>query len=136
MALSKDHILQLQSSSKARRLFALEFSKAYAAMHRSFPHRSNFEDDASYNDAAQKYNSEIGVKSKLEQAINEQGVLSIFACNMLLSALSTYENLNSAAETEDGIIDRVLGYEEDGVNIMFLECTKLLKGWSFSAQII
>ena len=136
MALSKDHILQLQSSAKARKIFALEFSKAYAQIHRSFPKRSDFEDDASYNKAAEKYNNEIGVKSKLEQAMDMQGVLNIFACNMLLSALSTYDGLNFSGETEDGLIDRVIGYQEDGVNIIWLECTKLLKGWTFSAAII
>jgi hypothetical protein len=105
-------------------------------MHKGFPKRSDFESDLSYNEAAQKYNSEIGVKSKLEQAINEQGVLSIFATNMLLAALSTYSGLSFTGETEDGLIDRVLGYSENEINIVWLECTKLLKGWTFSAQII
>ena len=135
MALTNDQILQLQGSAKARRLFALEFQSAFAAMHRSFQPRNTFPDDASYNDYAQRYNTEIGVKSKLEQSINDQGVLSIFATGMLLTALRTYD-IAFSGETEDGLISKVLGYEEQGVNIVQLECTKLLKGWSFSAQII
>lgn len=136
MSLTKDQILQLQSSAKARKLFALEFSKAFAAMHRAFPKPSDYASDAEYNEAAQAYNAEIKVATKLEQAINEQGVLSIYGCNMLLAALSTYDGLTFSGETESGLIDKVLGYEEESINIMQLECTKLLKGWTFSAKII
>lgn len=136
MALTKDQILQLQSSAKARKLFALEFSKAFAAIHRAFPKRSDYATDAEYNEVAQAYNAEIKVATKLEQAINEQGILSIYGCNMLLAALSTYGGLTFSGETESGLIDKVLGYEEQGANIMQLECTKLLKGWTFSAKII
>ena len=136
MALTKEQLIQLQGSAKARKLFAIEFSKAFAAIHRSYPNQNDFETNESYNQAAEKYNREIGVKSKLEQAIDAQGVLNIFACNMLLSALSTYDGLNFTGETEDGLIDRVIGYQEDSVNIIWLECTKLLKGWTFSAAII
>jgi hypothetical protein len=138
MALSKDQIIQLQGSAKARKLFALEFSTAFAKIHRNFPTPSGFANDADYNKAAKQYNQFISVKSKLESATMLDGKIDIWACNMLLSALETYPIDVPQGADENTLINRVLNFTDQGAadTAIQVECDKLLKGWSFQAMIL
>jgi hypothetical protein len=134
MALSNNQVLQLQGNARARRLFALEFNKAFNEIHKAFPTRPNFATDEDYNKAVAKYVREISVKSELGRSIESDGKLNIFATNVYLAALQTYD-INTS-ETGDALTDIVLAHEEGGFNACFLEATKILKGWSFQPQPI
>lgn len=135
MTLTNEQILQLQSSNKFRRLAALEFTKSFASIHRNIPIQEEGEVAEDFNKRVDAYNRHIGVKPSLEKNIADNGVLSIFATNVLLAALSTY-SISFTGETEDGLIDKVLDHVEDGSNAITLETTKILKGESFRAQKI
>lgn len=134
MALSNNQILQLQGNARARKLFALQFNKAFNQIHKNIPTRDIFETDEDYNRAVDRWKRETSVKNELGRSIEADGKLSIFATNVYLAALQTYDI--STDESGDALTDIVLAHEEDGFNACFLEATKILKGWSFQPQPI
>lgn len=161
MALTRNQLIKLQGSARFRQLIALSYANALAFIYRNIPTLPA--DDATqaqkeeYNALAQKFNTEIEAKGKLERAIEIDGKANIFSTVMLVRVVATYLNLTVAEDyvsdaykddneiTEDtkilnSLIDEVLDYTEDvggnQTNIIEFECIRLIKSETLKAKVL
>lgn len=136
MALSYDNLITLQASAKFRQIAAFKFTEAFQRLHRNIPFRENYESDDAYNTSVDNYLNIISVKGELERQIDQSGVLKMPALSHLLTALHSYDIDDYHGKKTDELIDRVDEYEEEGINILDKECTKLLKAYSYRPKKI
>ena len=153
MALSNDNLITLEGNAAFRKIAAFEFTKAFQEIHRNVPVRNQTdhenESDLEWNQRVDNYMKQLSVEPKLENSIESDGKLNMWATKNLLSALVTYniqveEVIQQENETDSdfsqtevqSLIDDVLGFEENGIKAIQIECTKILKGYSYRPQKI
>ena len=133
MALSNDNLITLEGNAAFRKIAAFEFTKAFQDIHRNIPVKGQTS-DSEYNQRVDNYLKQLSVESKLEKSIESDGKLNIWATKNLLSALVTYDIQPYIGENPQVLIDRVLDFEENGYKAIQIECTKILKGYSYRPQ--
>ncbi|TNE75017.1 hypothetical protein EP331_00175 [bacterium] len=136
MALTYDNLIELEGNTKFRKIIAFKFTDAFQTLHKNIPVKDENETVDSYNQRVRNYLSIVSVKTELERQIDNSGILKMPAIKHFLAAISTYDIPPYQGDNVDTLIDRVLSYSENDINIVEFECTKLLKAYSFKPQEI
>lgn len=134
MALTYDNIIALEGSAKLRKIISLEFVKAFQMLHRNVPIQKEGESVQDFNLRVDNYLNVISVKPEMERQIEPDGKLNIKGTAHLLIAISGYDIAQS--DDIDELINNVLSHKVDNKNTLQLECTTLLKAYSFKPSKI
>lgn len=136
MALTYDNLIDLESNTRFRKIIAFKFTEAFQSLNKDVPVHKEGQSDQDFNQKVRNYNNIMTVKPELERQIDNNGVLKMPAIKHFLAAISIYDIAPYQGDNVNTLIDRVLDYEENGINIVYHECTKLLKAYSFKPKEI